>query len=78
MDGLYTSRDSGIIVEVKFFDDFAMVRPATPGFERSLRRVSLMEFLDKYDDLMCDPRPIEAMLKGEKMEDAIEAERKPH
>ena len=62
MDHLYVERASGFIFEVKLFEEFVMLRPATPGFERQVSRLSHGEFADRFDELLADPSPIWAML----------------
>lgn len=47
---LYVERDTRLIFEVKFFPEFALVRPASPLLYRYVRRVDLYEFSKFFDE----------------------------
>lgn len=51
---LYTERSTNLVYEVKLFDDFALTRPATPGFEQAIKRVSLLTLLRDFDEYAGD------------------------
>lgn len=43
---LYTEKNTSLLYEAKLFDSFVILRPASPGFEDAIRRVSYLT-LDK-------------------------------
>lgn len=61
---LYVQKDTGLIFEVKFFDDFALVRPATPLFYTAIKKMSLEEFSDQFEEFSGDQETARLYLRG--------------
>lgn len=54
---LYVERDSGMIFEAKFFEDYALVRPATPSLYHHIKKVGLSRIKEAFDEF-CGSRDI--------------------
>ena len=61
----YTERSTYLIYEVKLFDNYVIARPATPGFEQLLRKLSWNDFLTEFEEYQGDPYDLQAFLEGE-------------
>lgn len=60
----YVERETSLIYEVRFFPEFALVRPAHPEYLSVLERMSLMEFANKFDEYYGDPQAIHDFMWG--------------
>jgi hypothetical protein len=47
---IYVERSTSLLYEVKFFADFILVRPASPTFYLSIRKMTPSEFADEFDE----------------------------
>lgn len=65
---LYTERDTDLLYEAKFFDDFVMVRPATPGYEQKIERLTHNEFADRFREFWGDPQLVFDFFENEGIE----------
>lgn len=48
-------RESDLLYEAELFDDFVLVRPASPDFDTLLERVSFLEFEQRFDEFWGSP-----------------------
>ena len=60
----YVEKASRLIYEVRFFPDFALVRPAHPHFSASLERLDLMTFANNFDEFLGDPQVLKDFMWG--------------
>jgi hypothetical protein len=60
----YTERGTNLIYEATFFEDFALVRPASPAFYSHVMKVSLNDFLGTFDEYLGDRQKIRDVLDG--------------
>lgn len=60
----YVESNSGLIYEVKFFETFALVRPASPAFYLAIRKVPLLEFSKEFHEYGGDSESIREYLWG--------------
>lgn len=51
---IYVERDTALLYEVKFFDGFVLVRPASPAFHLALRKLSTLDFAKYFDEFYGD------------------------
>jgi hypothetical protein len=61
---LYVEKDTRLIFEVKFFPEFALVRPASPLLYRYIRRVDLYEFGKYFDEFDGDHAAVHDFLNN--------------
>lgn len=61
----YVEKDTRFIYEVQFFNDFVLVRPASPAFASALRQLSLGQFNDEFEEFWGDPQQVRDILSGE-------------
>lgn len=61
---LFVQKDTGLIFEVKFFDDFVLVRPATPLFYTAIKKMSLDEFGKEFEEFLGDVEEARLYLRG--------------
>jgi hypothetical protein len=47
---LYVEKSTNYIYVVQMFDDFVLFRPATPGFETVVRKMTMVDFADKFEE----------------------------
>lgn len=47
---LYVERDTSLLYEVQLFEDFAIVRPATPGFEQAMEKLNHADLGTRFDE----------------------------
>ncbi len=45
---LYVERSTGYVYQAQLFDTFVLFRPATPGFEEVVRKMSCIDFLKEF------------------------------
>ena len=60
----YTEKATNLIYEVRFFPDFALVRPAHPEFASVLEKIELVAFTERFEEYGGDPQPIRDFLWG--------------
>lgn len=60
----YVETDTSLIYEVKFFDDFVLVRPASPQFYLALRKMSISEFSRDFHEFCGDHQEVRDCLEG--------------
>lgn len=51
---LYMEKSSNIIYEVKFVSDYVMARPATPALYHMIRKMTIPEFLNEFEESYID------------------------
>lgn len=61
---IYVERDTSLLYEVKFFQDFVLVRPASPAFYLALRKMSHNDFARDFDDFNGDHQEVKEALSG--------------
>jgi hypothetical protein len=61
---IYVERDTSLIYEVKFFEDFVLVRPGSPCFYTSLRKLSHVEFAAQFDEYSGDHSAVKDAIRG--------------
>jgi hypothetical protein len=61
---LYTETKTGLIYEVRFFDTFCIVRPATPMFYLAIRKMTHVEFSKEFEPFLGDPEIVRAAIRG--------------
>lgn len=71
----YVEKNSRLIYEVRFFPDFALVRPAHPDYASALERLDLMTFASNFDEFLGDPQIIRDFMWGGQVS-SIDVERK--
>lgn len=64
----YVERSSRFIYEVRFFSDYALVRPAHPDFTTTVQRMNLIEFSEAFEEYFGDPQDIRDYLWGSEVE----------
>lgn len=69
---IYTERDTSLLYEVKFFDSFVIVRPASPAFYLAIRKMSHNEFADEFDEYNGNHDEVFAILRGPQSDLIIE------
>lgn len=47
---LHVEKSTSLIYEAKYFQEWVMVRPATPGFQKAIRRLSYVDFEKEFTD----------------------------
>ena len=52
---IYTERDTSLLYEVQLFNEFVLVRPASPGFGDVVERLGHDEFMDRFEEFWGDP-----------------------
>lgn len=60
----YVERATCLIYEVRFFPEFALVRPAHPEFLGNLQRMDLMAFAEQFEEFYGDSQPIKDFMWG--------------
>jgi len=71
----YVEKETDLIYEVRFFPNFALVRPAHPEFTSLLERLDLLVFASKFNEFLGDPRTVQNFMWGAET-DLIEITRK--
>jgi len=71
----YVEKSSDLIYEVRFFTEFALVRPAHPHFTANLMRMDLITFAEQFDEFHGDAQVIKDFLWGGAIE-SIEVKKK--
>jgi hypothetical protein len=61
---IYVERQTSLLYEVKFFDGFVLVRPASPAFYLALRKLSHNEFADMFDEFYGDHEDVREAIRG--------------
>jgi hypothetical protein len=61
---IYVERDTSLLYEVKFFDTFVLVRPASPAFYLALRKTSHNEFARDFDEFYGDHEQVKNHIRG--------------
>lgn len=72
----YVEKETGYIYEVKLFNDYAMLRPATPEASANIFRVNIVEFAHCYCEYLGNPQAIRDYLWGEEIPEQIVIDRK--
>lgn len=60
----YVEKDTQLIYECKFFDDFVLVRPATPRLYLAIKKVNHREFIEKFEECSCDKDQLRDFMRG--------------
>lgn len=47
---LYVDKKSQLIYDTQLFDDYALVRPASPALYQFIEKISLSEFADRFEE----------------------------
>lgn len=61
----FTERDTRLIYEASFYEDFVLVRPASPLFYSTIRQLTWHEFNAEFEDFWGDRVYLRKMLDGE-------------
>lgn len=61
---IYVERDTSLLYEVKFFDMFVLVRPASPAFYLALKKMSHSEFARDFDEFYGDHEQVKTCIRG--------------
>jgi hypothetical protein len=64
MPDLYVERTSRMIYECKIFDNFVLVRPATPKLYLSIRKINHEEFVNEFEEFCGNNKEIRDFLRG--------------
>lgn len=64
---LYVDKKHRVLHEVRLFDDFALVRVATPGFQSDLMKIPTGQFSTEFEEYLGDVEYVRALMYG--MED---------
>lgn len=64
----YVEKSTRYIYEVKFFPEFALVRPAHPDFSAAVNRMSLVNFVGEFEEYLGDAQAIKNFLWGADLE----------
>ena len=59
---LYVEKETGYIFEVKFFENFAMMKLAVPGGRSDTFRLDHIALSERFRELHANPEPIWALL----------------
>lgn len=62
---LYVEIATNFLYEVKFFDTFALIRPATPAFYLAIRKINHLDFSRLFTEFTGDRDAARAFIKGE-------------
>lgn len=73
---VYTEKATSLLYKVQLFEDFVLVRPASPGFESVTEKLSLTEFADRFDEFWGDRAQLRKLM-GEEIETDEECEGGP-
>lgn len=60
----YTEISTNLIYEVKLFDTFAFLRPATPTFHAAVNRMDLEQFNKEFREFYGDHEGVREFLKN--------------
>lgn len=60
----YVERGTRLIYEVRFFEDFALVRPAHPGMSLHLERMDLITFNERFEEYLGEQQDVKDYLWG--------------
>jgi hypothetical protein len=69
---LYTAKSSGFIYVVQLFDNYALVRSATPDFYHDVHKIDLKTFYKEFDEYCGDHEAIHDALFGYEEDKDIE------
>lgn len=71
----YVEKNTRFIYEVKFFPEFALVRPAHPDFAAAVERMPLVTFANNFEEYFGDAQAIRDYLWGADV-DGVQVEKK--
>jgi hypothetical protein len=60
----FTEIDTRLIYEASFYDDFVLVRPASPAFATALRQLSWTEFTTEFEEFWGDRVRLRMQIDG--------------
>lgn len=60
----YIEKSTGFMYQAQLFDTFVLFRPATPGFESVVKKMSLSQFISEFDEFQGDPSRVYDYLEG--------------
>jgi hypothetical protein len=61
---IYVEITTGLLYECKFFDTFVLVRPASPSFYLAIKKMSLTDFVGKFDEFCGDRDEARIAIRG--------------
>lgn len=61
---IYVETATSLIYEVRFFDTFVIVRPATPAFYLAIRKLTHTDFSKLFEEFNGDKDEVRAFIKG--------------
>ena len=61
---LYIEKSTRFMYQAQLFDTFVLFRPATPGFESVVKKMSLSQFYDEFYEYQGDPAYVYDFLEG--------------
>lgn len=60
----FTEKDTRLIYEASFHNDFVLVRPASPAYYSAIRQLSWNEFSAEFEEFWGDCRRLRVILDG--------------
>jgi len=64
----YVEKSSRLIYEAKFFGEGVIVRPVTPGYEKAIQQLDMVEFTNYFEEYLGDIAALKNLLWGEAVE----------
>jgi hypothetical protein len=68
---LYTEVETDLLYEVRFFQNFVLVRPATPTFYLAIKKLSHLEFSKDFREFQGDHETARNMIRGQESDFVI-------
>lgn len=69
---LWVERETSLIYEVRFLETCTIVRPVTPHFYLSIRKMSHMEFARDFEEFFGDRDAVREFVRGTEPEFVVE------
>jgi hypothetical protein len=69
---IYVETQTNLIHEVQLFEDFALVRPASPNLYLAIRKLPLLEFSKEFHEYLGDCQAVRDYLKNSLADIVIE------
>jgi hypothetical protein len=62
---IYVENSTTLLYEVKFFENFVIVRPATPTYYLAIRKLSHHEFASEFSEFFGDKEYVRDAIRGQ-------------
>lgn len=69
---IYVETASNLIHEVQFFDNFCLVRPASPNLYLAIRKLNLTDFAKEFHEYLGDAAAVRSYLRNSNPEVIVE------